>query len=106
MPLVPATPVTLPLASVFLMMPELNPTSPPPVPFCPTLTFPPADEPAIVPKLCPTKPPADTFGQELLAAQSGPFWKTLAVEVTFPVAWEAVMVEPGELSAASPPTLA
>jgi hypothetical protein len=42
----------------------------------------------------------------LLAAQFGPFWPTLAVEVTLPVAEEAVMVEPGELNPASPPRLA
>ena len=56
------------------------------MPFEPTRTFPPADESAIEPKFCPTKPPAETFWQELLAAQFGPFWPTLAVEVTLPVA--------------------
>src|SRR6266516_4438795 len=88
------------------MMPPLKPTSPPPVAFEPTLTFPPADELVIVPKLCPTRPPAETFWQELLAAQFGPFWGTLAVEVTLPVAYEAVMIEPGELKPTSPPRLA
>src|SRR5262245_14646103 len=88
------------------MMPPLNPTSPPPVPFEPTLTFPPADELAIVPKFCPAKPPAETFWQELLAAQFGPFGKTLAVEVTLPLAFDAVMIEPGEFNPTSPPRLA
>src|SRR5262245_51828543 len=102
----PAAPVILPLASAFAMMPPLNPTSPPPVPFEPTLTFPPADELAIVPKFCPAKPPAETFWQELLAAQFWPFWGTLAVEVTLPLACDAAMIDPGEFNPTSPPRLA
>ena len=47
-------------ADALSMMPALNPTSPPPVPFEPTLTFPPADELVIVPKFSPTRPPAET----------------------------------------------
>jgi hypothetical protein len=60
MPLVPAAPVTLPLANASLMMPKLRPTSPPPAPFGPTLIFPAADELTIVPKFCPVRPPAPT----------------------------------------------
>jgi hypothetical protein len=39
-PPLPAAPVTLPLADPPSMMPVLKPTSPPAVPFEPTLTFP------------------------------------------------------------------
>src|SRR5262249_50279730 len=105
-PLVPAAPVTFPVANAFSMIPELKPTSPPPVAFEPTRTFPPADESAIAPKFCPTRPPAETLWHELLAAQSGPVWTTLAVAVTLRVAKERVMVEPGALNPASPPRLA
>src|SRR6266498_1945483 len=103
MPLLPAAPVTLPVANASSMRPELKPTRPPPVPFEPTRTFPPADESAIEPKFCPTKPPAETFWQELLGAQFGPFWLTLAVEVTLPFAEEAVMVEVVVLILRRPP---
>ena len=37
-PLVPAAPVTSPVANAFVMVPLLKPTSPPPIPFDPTLT--------------------------------------------------------------------
>ena len=37
-PLVPAAPVTSPLANAFAMVPLFKPTSPPPLPFDPTLT--------------------------------------------------------------------
>jgi hypothetical protein len=36
-PLVPAAPVTSPVANAFVMVPLLEPTSPPPIPFDPTL---------------------------------------------------------------------
>ena len=57
-PPAPAAPVTLPVANALVMLPVLNATSPPAVPFEPTLTAPLADEPAIVPGLVPTSPPA------------------------------------------------
>ena|SRR5436190_5411659 len=105
MPVVPAKPVTPPVADALSMMPALNPTRPPPVPFEPTAMLPPAKEPVTVPKFCPTSPPAETFWQELLAAQFGSVWMTVALEVTVPLAEEVVMVEPGELNPASPPRL-
>src|SRR5215470_18677516 len=37
-PLVPATPATSPVADAFVMVPLFKPTSPPPLPFAPTLT--------------------------------------------------------------------
>ena len=37
-PLVPAAPVTSPVANAFVMVPLLEPASPPPIPFDPTLT--------------------------------------------------------------------
>src|SRR5262245_33831448 len=104
-PPVPAAPVTLPLADPLSMMPELKPTSPPPEPFEPTLTLPWAKESEISPKFCPTRPPADVYWQELLPAQFWPFWTTLAVEVTAPLAWEEVMLEPDVLTPTKPPRL-
>jgi hypothetical protein len=57
-PPVPAAPVTLPVANAFAMLPVLEPTSPPPVPFEPTLTLPCAyDWPVIPPEFSPTSPP-------------------------------------------------
>src|SRR5512133_931981 len=105
MPLLPAAPATLPIADALSMIPALNPTSPPPVPFEPTAMLPPADEWTIVPKFSPTRPPAETFWQELLAAQFGPVCTTLAVDDTFPLACEPAMIEPGALKPTSPPRL-
>ena len=70
-PPAPAGPVTLPVANALLMLPALSATSPPAVPFVPTLTAPlaqvwPAAQsrfagtvvPSIAPAFCPTSPPA------------------------------------------------
>src|SRR5262245_1587124 len=103
-PPVPAAPVTLPVADAPSMMPALKPASPPPVPFEPPLTLPWAKESEISPKFCPTRPPAEVYWQELLPAQFGPFWTTLAVEVTAPLACEEVMLEPDVLTPTKPPT--
>src|SRR5262245_33760490 len=103
MPLLPAAPVTLPVADALAMMPALKPTRPPPVPFKPTAMLPAADDWAIVPKFPPTKPPAETLWQELLAAQFGLVCKTLAVDATFVVAEESATFAPGALNPTRPP---
>ncbi len=70
------------------MLPVLNATSPPAVPFEPTLTAPLADEPAIVPGLVPTSPPTKLSVPPLTIA---------------PVADESVIVP--RLVATSPPEM-
>src|SRR3954468_17681633 len=71
-PLMPAEPVTSPVANAVVMVPLLDPTSPPPIPFEPTLTTTAAQvkpnpqgvvtagtvTPATPPRFCPTRPPA------------------------------------------------
>jgi hypothetical protein len=73
MPLTPAAPVTAPVANALVMVPPLTATSPPAVPFAPTLMTPvaqvwPAPQawfsagtivPTIVPKFSPARPPAE-----------------------------------------------
>ena len=104
-PPLPGAPLTLPSANAFSMTPLLKPTKPPPVPFAPTLTLPHAVESAIEPKFCPARPPAETVWQELLAAHPIPLGARLAVVTTFPVAYEELMTEPGELDPTRPPRL-
>src|SRR5262245_9708870 len=58
-PLTPAAPVTSPVANAFVMVPLFKPTSPPPLPFGPTLTATSVAEtllivPAFVPASVPT----------------------------------------------------
>jgi hypothetical protein len=106
--LMPAAPVTPPVANAEMMMPSFHPTSPPPTALEPTLTAPVAQVwpathawfaagtavPWIVPKLSPTRPPTSTNWQLPVTAQSGPCCcaGTFAVAVTLPVARESVMV--------------
>ena len=74
------------------------------MPFGPTETSPVATEKAIVPKFSPTRPPADRCWQELLNAQPWPPLSTGAVAITSPIANEPMMIEPGELTPARPPS--
>jgi hypothetical protein len=92
---------TLPVANALVMLPVLSATSPPAVPFVPTLTAPlaqawPAAQsrfagtvvPAIAPAFCPTSPPA----------------KAELPPATLPSAKELLIVAPRRLEPTKPPT--
>src|SRR5438105_4430562 len=60
----------------------------------------PAKEPVTVPKFEPTRPPAEALSHKAFPLHAGRF----TLDVTFPLAWEALICEPGEFDPTSPPS--